>query len=155
MRFTKTVATLLLAFGLVTVSQAADTNWTEVDVVAFDKIDGDFAPRLTGSVVNFIAGKGIGAFLGQDNAIGPLVLWRVWQRPVGDLNFSIFTVASTDVSGVAENEPLFNNATFGLEPRIGWTEFGNAEIGLGVLSTTFVEGQKAEWTPYVKIAFRP
>ena len=132
-----------------------DNSWTEVDATVFDKIDGEFAPRLTGAVINFIDGKGIGAFLGQDNEIGPLLMWKVWSRPAGNLTFSVFTVASSDVSGVQEGEALFNNGTFGLEPRIGWTEFGNAEIGIGILSTTFVEGEKATWTPYFKLCFKP
>lgn len=152
------ILTVFCVLALVPIVQAQepipDSNWTEFAVTIFDQVDGDFAPRLTGAVVNFIDGKGIGAFLGRDDAIGPLVLWRVWKMSFGALDVSIFTVASTDVSG-ADTAGVFSNGTFGLEPRVYWEQFGNASIGLGVLSTTFIEGEKAEWTPYMKLVFRP
>ena len=59
----KFLATVALALCLVVPAVAQDDNsWTEVDATVFDKIDGEFAPRLTGAVINFIDGKGIGAF---------------------------------------------------------------------------------------------
>jgi hypothetical protein len=123
-------------------------------VTVFDHIDGEFKPQLTGAVINFNGGKGIGAFLGQEGEIGPLTMWRVWQRRANAFTFSIYTLASTDVSSASETG-LWSNGTFGLEPRVHWTEFGNAEIGVGILTARFVEGEKAQWTPYFKLAFRP
>jgi hypothetical protein len=155
MRFARLVTVLVLTLGLVTVSQAADSNWTEVDVTVFDRIDGNFAPRLTGAVMNFINGKGVGAFLGEDNAIGPIMAWRVWMMPFGDFDVSIFTLASSDVSGTADGGSLLNNGSFGLEPRVHWDGFGNADVALGVLNWQFEEGEKATWAAYVKLAFRP
>ena len=134
---------------------ASDSNWTEVSVTMFDQIDGEFSPTMSGAVVNYMNGKGIGAYLGLDNEIGLLTKWRVWSRSWGPkTSWAIFTVASTDVSDAAQTG-VFNNGTFGLEPRFYWKEFGNAEIGIGALSTTFVKGEAAKWTPYVVVCFRP
>jgi hypothetical protein len=155
----KTLLTLaLLSFALLplnyAVAQDSTGDWTEMSFTVFDQIDGEFSPHLAGGVVNFIGGKGIGAYLGEDNAVGPLMLWKVWGRTFGAVNVSIFSVASSDVGNAGE-VGLFNNGTIGLEPRFYWEEFGNASIGLGLLSTTFVEGEKAQMTPYFKLIFRP
>jgi len=146
---------LLLMLVVPCSAWASDTNWTEVDVTVFDEIDGDFAPRLTGAVINFVDGKGIGAFLGPDNAIGPLLMWDVWHLDIPGWRFAIFTLASTDVSGTVEGETLFRNGTFGLEPRIRWKDAGNVDVALGVLNWKFAEGQKASWGGYIKLVFQP
>jgi hypothetical protein len=145
---------VILPYSVQAQQDTTDGNWTEMTFTIHDRIDGVWGPRLSGGLVNFIGGKGIGAFLGDENAVGPLTMWRVWQRGFGAFKVSIFSVASSDVSQAGE-VGLFNNATIGLEPRIWWSEFGNAEIGVGVLNTTFRDGETVEWTPYFKMVFRP
>jgi len=149
---------LLLVLAMVLLPytvQAADTNWTEVDITVFDEIDGDFAPRMTGAVINFIDGKGIGAFLGEGNSIGPIAMARVLDQQAGAVHISVFTLVKSDVSGVADGESIFSNGTFGIEPRIGWDKVPGMELGLGLLSLEFQEGEKAQWGGYAKLVFRP
>ena len=152
------IAVALLSFAWLPLNSAfaqdSTGDWTEMSFTIFDQIDGQFTPHLAGGVVNFVGGKGIGAYLGEDNAVGPLMLWKVWGRTFGAFDVSIFSVASSDVGNAGE-VGLFNNGTIGLEPRLYWSEFGNASLGLGLLSTTFVEGEKAQITPYFKLIFRP
>jgi len=151
---------LLLVFALALLpytvqAQDSTNNWTEVDVTVFDEIDGDFAPRMTGAIINFVGKKGIGAFLGEGNAIGPILMAQVFHQKAGALTFSGYTLVSSDVSGISEGESIFNNGTFGLEPRIAWDKVPGLELGLGLFSWRFEEGEKAKWGGYVKAVFRP
>jgi hypothetical protein len=145
------IAVLFMWFNLGYAQDTTD-SWTEFDVTFFDKIDGDFAPRLTGSWMIFSENKGMGAFLGEGDQIGPLFAWRVWYRTFLGMDFSFFAIASTDVSN-ADEEGLWKNGKFGIEPRVKIDD--KASIGLGLLTTEYIEGEKAQWTPYVKLAFRP
>lgn len=148
------VVLLVLLLTFCGSAQAQDTTdtWTEFDVTVFDKIDGDFSPRLTGAFINFNDNKGLGAFLGEGDAVGPIFMWRLWNREVLGVGLSFFVNASTDVSNAAE-DGLFANGDFGVEPRLKIDN--KASIGLGVWTASFVEGEKAQWTPYVKLVFRP
>jgi len=148
---------IVLALGvllLATPAMAAEAggDWTEVTFTAFDNIDGSFEPHMEVAVSVFNSGKSIGFFIGQGSEIGPLVQWRVWEKAHKSTIFSIHLITSTDVSNAAE-DGLWTNATVGIEPRFYWTEFLNAEIAIGLLSTEFQEGEKAELTPYLKVAF--
>ena len=133
-------------------AQEAGGDWTEVTFTAFDHINGDFSPRMEVAVSVFRSGKSLGFFLGEGSEIGPLVQWRVWELTHKATVWSIHLITSTDVSN-AKEDGLWTNATVGIEPRFYWTKFLNAELALGLLSTEFQEGEKAELTPYIKIAF--
>ena len=143
---------ILVAVLAFTVPAAAE-NWTEVDVAAFARANGTFQPEASISILNYIADKGIGLWVGQDQSAGPLVSWRVWQHgwSIG-MDNAIHLIGSSDL--LTKGSSTFDNATYGLDLRWGWS--GAADIKISTkLMWESVEGGPTVWMPSLGIVIQP
>jgi len=142
----------ILAVSLLAAPVAAE-NWTEVDVAAFARADGTFQPEASISILNYIADKGVGLWVGQDQSAGPLVSWRLWQHgwSIG-MNNAIHLIGASDL--LTKGSSTFDNATYGADIRWGWS--GAADIMISTkLMWSSVEGGPTIWTPSVGIVIQP
>jgi hypothetical protein len=151
-KFLATVCALMLLATPVTAG-----DWSEVDISAFEKVNGEFSPNGRISIVNYISNKGIGLFVGQGNEAGPLASWRVWDRDwTGDSTFrtALHIIGSSDLLDNDVNSEVFSNGKTGFDIRWIWQGAGNIEVSTKLL-WEFVEGDKAEWTPAIGLVIRP
>lgn len=133
---------------------AEDTTkaWTEVDVSAFERIDGEFAPEPSISVLNYNANKGIGLYVGRDRSAGPLVSWRVWEGNPDwfkDLKIAFHVIAS---SNLLDGDDVFDNGTSGLGVRI---ELAKGAEFAGKILWRFADDDRARFTPALGLVLRP
>lgn len=146
------VLAAVLAVALLAAPAAAE-NWTEVDVAAFVRTDGSFQPEASISILNYIADKGVGLWVGQDNSAGPLVSWRVWQHGWDfGMENAVHLIGGSDL--LTQGSSTFDNANYGVDIRWGWT--GAADIKISTkLTWTSVEGGPTLWTPSIGIVLQP
>lgn len=152
----KVLAALVLMLALpYGVAQAED--WTEVDISAFENINGSFDPTARISVLNYIEDKGVGLFVGQGNEAGPLASWRVWEqtwRKDSAITTAVHVIGSSDLVQSSADGSVFNNGRTGFDIRLGWRGAGNVELSAKLL-WEFTDGESTLWTPSLGLVLRP
>ena len=144
-----TVAALLLCVPV----QAE--NWTEVSAQFFEVVNDDaFAPGYKIQVTNYVNNMGIGGFVGENDALGLMTNWRVFDHMFGGgIGLAAHLGASSDFGAPSSEKP--KNIGYSFEPRFLWSgSSGKIEVGLPLQYTT-VDGMNPDWTLGFQIHFRP
>ena len=148
-----TLAVLALA---IPAQAQVDYNGFEASVQFFETVDGRFSPGMKIATTNYVDGKGLGVFLGENDALGPLFVWRVfdmWFSP--EFGMAVHLGANTDlgIPGTEIEKP--KNIAYMFEPRFKWSGLkGKTELGALVQIVT-IEGMEREWTFGITLNFFP
>jgi hypothetical protein len=150
---TKLLTTCAVALLLCTPVKAE--NWTEVSAQFFEVVNDDaFAPGYKVQITNYINNMGIGGYVGENDAVGLMTNWRVFDHMFSaGLGMAVHLGANSDFGAPDSEKP--KNLGYSIEPRFLWSGAnGKIECGIPVQYTT-IDGMKPEWTLGFQVHFRP
>jgi hypothetical protein len=130
-------------------------NWTEISAQFFEVLnDETFAPGYKVQVTNYVANMGIGGYVGENDAVGVMTSWRVFDHMWGSgIGLATHLGANSDFGTASADKP--KNLAYVFEPRFLWSGAnGHVEVGLPVQYTT-IDGMNPEWTIGFQLHFRP